>query len=43
VVDHTQYQTVSILRFIEKRFDVQPLSDRDAKASDLTAAFDLAS
>ena len=43
VVDHTQYETVSILRLIEKRFDVQPLSDRDAKANDLTAAFDLAS
>lgn len=31
-VDHTQYDTTSILKFIEARFDLKPLSDRDAKA-----------
>ncbi len=39
-VDHTQYETVSILKFIETRWGLQALTDRDAKAADLTAAFD---
>ena len=39
-VDHTRYETVSILRFIEKRWNLQPLGARDAAAADLTAAFD---
>jgi phospholipase C len=39
-VDHTQYETVSILRFIEKRWSLPPLAPRDAKANDLTSAFD---
>ena len=39
-VDHTQYETVSILKFIEKRWSLQPLGTRDAAANDLTNAFD---
>lgn len=39
-VDHTPYETVSILKFIETRWNLAPLGERDAKANDLTAAFD---
>ena len=39
-IDHTQYETVSILAFIETRWKLQPLGTRDAKAANLTAAFD---
>jgi acid phosphatase len=38
-VDHTQYETVSILAFIESIFGLQPLTARDAKASNLLKAF----
>lgn len=38
-VDHTQYETVSILAFIEKRWGIKPLTDRDAKADPLSHAF----
>jgi phospholipase C len=38
-VDHTQYETVSILRFIEKRWSLTPLATRDAAAHDLSNAF----
>ena len=38
-VDHTQYETVSILSFIEKRWDLQPLSTRDKNADPLSNAF----
>jgi phospholipase C len=38
-VDHTQYDTTSILRFIELRYDLAPLGARDAAAADLTNAF----
>jgi phospholipase C len=38
-VDHTQYETVSILSFIEKRWGLAPLSDRDKNANPLTNAF----
>jgi phospholipase C len=41
-VDHTVYDTTSILRLIEERFAVAPLGDRDAKANDLRNAFDFA-
>jgi phospholipase C len=37
-VDHTVYDTTSILTFIEKRFGLEPLSSRDAKANDLSNA-----
>ena len=39
-VDHTTYDTTSILAFIEKRFGLQPLSHRDATATPLLNAFD---
>jgi phospholipase C len=39
-IDHTQYETVSILKFIETRFDLKPLTNRDAQANDLLNAFD---
>jgi phospholipase C len=41
-VDHTRYETVSILKFIENRFGLAPLSTRDANPAlnDLTNAFD---
>jgi acid phosphatase len=38
-VDHTQYETVSILSFIEKRWGLQPLSTRDQNANPLSNAF----
>jgi phospholipase C len=38
-VDHTQYETTSILRLIEKRFDLKPLSTRDAQANPFTNIF----
>lgn len=39
-VDHTQYETVSILAFIEKRWGLKPLNGRDAAARPLDNAFD---
>ena len=39
-VDSTQYESVSILAFIEKRWDLQPLTDRDKNANPLENAFD---
>ena len=39
-VDHTQYDTTAILKLIEERWNLQPLTDRDAKAGDLLTAFD---
>jgi phospholipase C len=41
IVDHTPYDTTSILKLIETRFGVAPLGTRDAAANDMTAAFDL--
>ncbi len=41
-VDHTSYDTTSILRLIEERFDVAPLGERDAKANDMRNAFNFA-
>jgi acid phosphatase len=38
-VDHTQYETVSILSFIEKRWNLAPLATRDKNAVPLTNAF----
>lgn len=38
-VDHTQYETVSILSFIEKRWGLKPLSDRDKNANPFSNAF----
>lgn len=39
-VDHTLYDTSSILALIEHRFGLQPLGTRDKRANDMTAAFD---
>ena len=39
-VDHTMYNTTSILKFIEWRHGLKPLVDRDAEANNLLAAFD---
>ena len=39
-VDHTQYETVSILKFIEDRWGLAPLAQRDANANNLLNAFD---
>jgi phospholipase C len=42
LVDHNEYETVSILKLIEKRFKLRPLGARDADpaVSDLTSAFE---
>lgn len=37
-IDHTPYETVSILRLIEERFGLQPLGARDASANSLSKA-----
>jgi phospholipase C len=39
-VDHTRYDTTSILKLIETRFGLPPLGERDAKAANLLNAFD---
>ncbi len=41
-VDHTTYDTTSILALIEKRFRLAPLGPRDASAPPLLNAFDFA-
>jgi acid phosphatase len=41
-VDHTSYDTTSILKLITRRFDLAPLPGVRAGAGDLTAAFDFA-
>jgi phospholipase C len=40
-VDHTEYDTTSILRLIEERWNLEPLSDRDRDAGDLLNALGL--
>jgi phospholipase C len=39
-VDHTQYETISILSFIEKRWGLRPLNERDENANPFQNAFD---
>ncbi len=39
VVDHTQYDTTSILATIEHRFGLAPLTSRDAAVRDLSAVY----
>jgi acid phosphatase len=39
VVDHTQYDTTSILATIEHRWNLAPLSSRDAAVNDLSSVF----
>lgn len=40
-VDHTPYDTTSILKLIETRFGLEPLGRRDAATADMTATLDL--
>jgi phospholipase C len=40
-IDHTQYDTTSILKLIETRFGLAPLGTRDAATNDMTNAFEL--
>ena len=40
VVDHTQYDTTSILATIEHRWGLPPLSSRDAAVQDLSNLFE---
>ena len=40
-VDHTQYETASILALIEKRWNLAPLASRDKNANPLENVFDL--
>lgn len=42
-VDHTAYDTTSIIKFITRRFDLQPLSGVRESVGDLSHAFDLGS
>ena len=39
-VDQTQYETTSILKLIEERWNLEPLAERDAHAGDMLTAFD---
>jgi phospholipase C len=39
VVDHTQHDTTSVLATIERRYDLEPLSSRDAAVHDLSSVF----
>jgi phospholipase C len=39
-VDHTVYESSSVLAFIEQLFGLKPLTERDANADPLTGAFD---
>jgi phospholipase C len=39
-VDHTQYDTSAILKLIETRWGLEPLTTRDASSGDLSTAFD---
>ena len=41
-IDHTEYETVSILALIEKRWGLQSLGTRDARANPFLGAFDFA-
>src|SRR5271169_5722785 len=40
-IDHTQYDTTSILKPIEQRWDMKPLGTRDAKVASLLNALQL--
>jgi phospholipase C len=39
-IDHTLLDHTSILKFIEENWDIPPLAARDAKANNITSAFD---
>lgn len=38
-ISHTQYEFASVLKFIEERFGLTPLTQRDANANDTTDSF----
>jgi phospholipase C len=38
-ISHTTYEFSSVLKFIEERFNLQPLTSRDQAASDMTDSF----
>ena len=40
VVDHTPHDTTSIIATIERRFNLAPLTSRDAQVADLSSVFD---
>ena len=40
MVTHTQYEFSSFLAFVEKRFRLLPLSERDRQANDMLDSFD---
>ena len=40
-VNHVMYDTTSILKLIENRFDLKPLGSRDARANSLAEALKL--
>ena len=40
MVSHTQYELSSFLSFVEKRFYLAPLTERDQKANDMLDSFD---
>ena len=42
-IDHTSYDTTSIIKLVTRRFDLEPLPGVRAGAGDLTAAFDFGS
>jgi acid phosphatase len=39
-IDHTTYETTSILTFIEKKYGLEPLTNRDRDAPNLTNFFE---
>jgi phospholipase C len=39
-ISHTQYEFSSFLKFVEGRYGLQPLNDRDALANDMLDSFD---
>ncbi len=39
-IDHTLLDHTSILKFIEENWDIPPLAERDARANNITSAFD---
>jgi phospholipase C len=39
-VSHTQYEHSSVLKFVEDRYHLPPLTARDARASDMRDSFD---
>jgi phospholipase C len=41
-ISHTQYEFSSVLKFIEERFGLAPLTERDASANDTTDSFNFA-